>query len=640
MAGVFLSYDRDDTAKARPVASALEKAGHSVWWDLHVRGGAQFSKVIEEALKAADAVVVLWSRNSIESPWVRDEAGAGRDRGILIPVSLDGAEPPLGFRQFQTIDLSAWKGRKSAPGIRELMEAIDATATQVVSFQMQPVTSARPQRTRRRMFLLAGIAALLLAAVVVALIAWRPWSSGSPPSVAVSPADASPASADLARELLTTLGEFQAANSTAVDLVGAEERQRASLGFEVTATSDAQQSRANLVLLDARSRSLLWSKAFERPAAMTGDLRQEVGYSASLVLRCVLEAYGGGRPALRNDVLRLYLNGCAGFSDDDLLGLPELLPVFRQIVTSAPRFQDGWSKLLMTESQTYVSTHDPGLADQLKSDIRSARAVNPRLAAAYAAEMDLLPEGAWLEKLAIADRGIAANPNDTWLLMLRAEALGAVGRLRDASDDLRSATRVDPLSPRLRGLYASALGAAGQSDAALNELQVAERLWPDSSSVARDKFQFNFDYGNPREALEVIRSGVLGGGWAHTEPFMDARIDPTPAKIDRAIENAAASYRRNPEEHIWLYVEVLSAFDRYPDLLKFLMSVPLNQARSVAYVTFAPSPTKFWHNPQSLAFAQRVGLISYWRSSGKWPDFCFDPDLAYDCKKEAAKLAA
>ena len=70
------------------------------------------------------------------------------------------------------------------------------------------------------------------------------------------------------------------------------------------------------------------------------------------------------------------------------------------------------------------------------------------------------------------------------------------------------------------------------------------------------------------------------------------------------------------------------------------MSVPLNQARSVAYVTFAPSPTKFWHNPQSLAFAQRVGLISYWRSSGKWPDFCFDPDLAYDCRKEAAKLAA
>jgi hypothetical protein len=33
-------------------------------------------------------------------------------------------------------------------------------------------------------------------------------------------------------------------------------------------------------------------------------------------------------------------------------------------------------------------------------------------------------------------------------------------------------------------------------------------------------------------------------------------------------------------------------------------------------------------------------LLDYWRASGKWPDFCFEPDLPYDCKAEAAKLAA
>src|SRR5215212_5384273 len=115
MASVFLSYDRDDASKARPIATALENAGHSVWWDLHVRGGAQFSKVIEEALKAADAVVVVWSKNSVESAWVRDEAAAGRDSGRLVPVTIDGTEAPLGFRQFQTIDLSRWKGRGRPP---------------------------------------------------------------------------------------------------------------------------------------------------------------------------------------------------------------------------------------------------------------------------------------------------------------------------------------------------------------------------------------------------------------------------------------------------------------------------------------------------------------------------------------------
>jgi hypothetical protein len=128
MAGVFLSYDRDDAKTARPIALALEKAGHSVWWDLHVRGGAQFAKVIEEALKAADAVVVLWSANSVESAWVRDEAAAGRDSGRLVPVTIDGTEAPLGFRQYQTIDLSQWKGRASTPQLRTLVQAVGEVA--------------------------------------------------------------------------------------------------------------------------------------------------------------------------------------------------------------------------------------------------------------------------------------------------------------------------------------------------------------------------------------------------------------------------------------------------------------------------------------------------------------------------------
>jgi sugar/nucleoside kinase (ribokinase family) len=126
MAGVFLSYARDDTPKARQIASALEKNGHSVWCDLHVRGGTQFSKVIEEALKAADVVVVLWSERAVESPWVRDEAAAGRDTGRLVPVSLDGTQAPLGFGQYQTIDVSSWRGRGKPAAFQKLLDAIES----------------------------------------------------------------------------------------------------------------------------------------------------------------------------------------------------------------------------------------------------------------------------------------------------------------------------------------------------------------------------------------------------------------------------------------------------------------------------------------------------------------------------------
>jgi adenylate cyclase len=121
MASVFLSYDRDDANTARPIAAALEKAGHSVWWDRQISGGSQFAKEIEQALNNADVVVVLWTRSSVESPWVRDEAGAGRDRGRLVPLSLDETLPPLGFRQFHSIDLGQWSGRGKIPRLKDML---------------------------------------------------------------------------------------------------------------------------------------------------------------------------------------------------------------------------------------------------------------------------------------------------------------------------------------------------------------------------------------------------------------------------------------------------------------------------------------------------------------------------------------
>jgi hypothetical protein len=104
MASVFLSYVREDADKARSLAALLEHAGHSVWWDRRIKGGSQYSTEIEAALAAADRIVVLWSGKSIASAWVRDEAAVGRDTGRLVPVTVDGTEPPLGFRQYQTID--------------------------------------------------------------------------------------------------------------------------------------------------------------------------------------------------------------------------------------------------------------------------------------------------------------------------------------------------------------------------------------------------------------------------------------------------------------------------------------------------------------------------------------------------------
>jgi hypothetical protein len=114
MSGVFISYAREDRETARQLAGVVEASGYDVWWDRELVAGNTFAEVIEAKLDSADAIIVLWSEHSRKSYWVRDEAAVGRDRNRLIPLALDDAMPPLGFRQLHTPSLSGWDGKDGA----------------------------------------------------------------------------------------------------------------------------------------------------------------------------------------------------------------------------------------------------------------------------------------------------------------------------------------------------------------------------------------------------------------------------------------------------------------------------------------------------------------------------------------------
>ena len=114
MSDIFISYAREDHPSVERLAAALEQRGWSVWWDPAIRTGEDFGRMIHTALQAARCVIVVWSHESITSPWVKDEAQVGLERGVLLPVRIDAVAPPLGFRQLQTVDLTGW--RPAAPG--------------------------------------------------------------------------------------------------------------------------------------------------------------------------------------------------------------------------------------------------------------------------------------------------------------------------------------------------------------------------------------------------------------------------------------------------------------------------------------------------------------------------------------------
>jgi hypothetical protein len=642
MANLFLSYDRDDVIQAQRIAAALEQHGHSVWWDRHIKGGTQYSKEIEQALNDADAVIVLWSERSVESGWVRDEAAAGRDRGRLLPIKLDRTEPPLGFRQYQAIDLSRWRGREKSSQMRLLLDALDSLVAETSATGARPAPIPRTQRaarTRRGSWLMA--IALIAAAAVIAATAfwWRPWDRGAKvPTVAVGPAEPSAAAKTLARDLLVKLGSLQSARSGSMRLV--ENRgKRADLFLEAAGSPDGRQGQPTLTVLAGRDRSLLWSKQFH-PTANTADLNQQLAYTAARVLNCAWEALNTGSRRLPEQALKSYLNGCAQHAE--LVGADpaEIVPIFLGVVEAAPWFEPAWAKLLSTES-SLGRPADPAARSatiaRIQAHITQARKLNPNLAEAVLAEINLIPRTAIVEKLRLIERASVAHPDNPNVLAARALLLGLVGRGRDAVEAAKRASQLEPLSPAIRHGYISALAYTGQTETAFAELRKAEGLWPGASNMNDARFRLHFRYGDPREALRLMRSGAVKAP-PSAEVILAAKIDPTTENLERAktlIRNAVVRYQNMATGPLQGYPEfgiedeLHDVFHRWPRIEPDTMAV-----------LFRPAFRKFQRDRRFMQLAARSGLIGYWRETDRWPDFCFDPDLPYECKAEAAKLRA
>lgn len=133
MVDVFISYKNSERARVSNIARALEAEGYSVWWDNALRGGEDYSEVIDQQISSAKVIMPIWSRESVKSQWVRAEAERGRDK--LLPVRIEDVQPPLPYNKLHTLDLIGWSGDRSSP------------AWQRVRDDLRSVISGGPRRT-------------------------------------------------------------------------------------------------------------------------------------------------------------------------------------------------------------------------------------------------------------------------------------------------------------------------------------------------------------------------------------------------------------------------------------------------------------------------------------------------------------
>jgi hypothetical protein len=145
MSDIFLSYATADRDRAKSLAHALERQGWSVWWDRKIPPGRTFDEVIEEAIKAARCVIVMWSETSVSSKWVRTEASEGERRGILVPVLIDEVEIPLAFRRIEAAQLADWDGISDHPEFNILLESVERLVGPPSAGELDRAAAGKPE---------------------------------------------------------------------------------------------------------------------------------------------------------------------------------------------------------------------------------------------------------------------------------------------------------------------------------------------------------------------------------------------------------------------------------------------------------------------------------------------------------------
>ncbi len=470
---VFISYSHEDRKRALPIIRLITDAGFPVWWDGMLEGGARYALTTETALNAANAVVVLWSKTSVASHWVHDEATRGRDRRCLVPISIDGTPPPLGFGQFQTIDLSRSKLRTGDPEVDTMLRAIGALHERT---DVTPAPAlAVVKGIDRRLVIGGGVAAVAAGATA----AW--WGGllggkGSPNSVAVLPfanmsddqsqryfsdGVAAEVRAVLARNpqlQVVAQASSEAFRDRREDARAIAQKLRVSHLLDGNVRKSGDTVRVSVELTEGATGFTKWSQQFDRPLVDVFAVQDEIAGAVASALSAELSAgtasgkvdLGGTDNFAAYDA---YLRGNALYQlSSGEAASREALAQYDKAIATDPGFASAWS----ARSRTLASIANQYLdgtarATAFSAAIASAekaRTLAPDLADAHSALGYATFFGRRNAKAARGafERSAALGQGESDVMSRYALYCARIGEIETARTAIARAAALDPLN--------------------------------------------------------------------------------------------------------------------------------------------------------------------------------------------------
>jgi TolB-like protein/Tfp pilus assembly protein PilF len=273
-----------------------------------------------------------------------------------------------------------------------------------------------------------------------------------------------------------------------------------------------QQLRINVQLIRVRDDFPVWSGRYDREVADIVAIQDEVSRGIVNSLRLKL---GRGRRRYETslEAYDLYLRARAlqvrGFQNDN-----ESIGLFQEAIAKDSSFAPAYAGL----GAAYVrlsrrSFKEPVRGDELarmRAAAEKAIELDPLLAEAHdALAMAYAQDAKWEQSEKSFRQAIARDPSrSTTYADFALNLLLPLGRIEEAVQQMRIASKTDPLSPEVHDALASALLSAGRPDEAASH---CEQLPADTSIRSVCLARSRMGQGKFLEAIDVLEAAVNRG---------------------------------------------------------------------------------------------------------------------------------
>jgi TolB-like protein len=459
MPDIFLSYTREDQATAQRFAEAFEAQGFSVWWDVTLRSGEAYDQVTEEALRTAKAVVVLWSKKSVISRWVRAEATLADRARTLVPATIEPCDRPIMFELTQTADLCRWSGDAKDPAwrgfladVRRFVEggaAANPSAAKPSTKAASPPLSARPS---------------------IAVLPFINRSGYEEDDVLADGMAEDLAAAFSARRWLKVV----AASASAEYHKGPRDLRQIGRDLKVRYLLEGnirrvgEQVRVTARLVEAESGAILCIKRLDHPLAELLALQEDLATEIAAHLEIQI------RTAERRPVSQ--------FNDPTRSGWEAVVAQARRAVENDPNDAASFAELATSQGQLlrYLGGDDAKITQEIVDNVRRARALDPDHPAVLAGCAGaLIGLGMAQEALPLIERAVVEDPDQASARFILGSVLARLGRADEALDAMDAVERLAPNTIWAhRGLIWRSVAhlQAGRRDQALEAADRAVRL--------------------------------------------------------------------------------------------------------------------------------------------------------------------